>query len=85
MHTHQLGSTTVVLADDQPLMRSALRTVIDAEPDMTVADEVASGSELLAAVQRFDPQIVMVDHRLPDMTALDVMVRLKDSHPPHPA
>ena len=46
---------TVLIADDQPLMRGALRTCLEAEPDITVVGEAGDGAETVRMTQRLRP------------------------------
>ena len=62
---------TVVVADDQPLMRSALRTCLDNEPDMTLVGEAADGAECVRVAQRLRPDVVIVDVSTPIMDGIE--------------
>jgi DNA-binding NarL/FixJ family response regulator len=59
--------TTVLLADDQELMRMAFRMVIDTQPDMSIVGEAPNGQEAVAAAQRLAPDVVLMDVRMPEM------------------
>jgi DNA-binding NarL/FixJ family response regulator len=59
--------TTVLLADDQELMRMAFRMVIDTQPDMSIVGEAPNGREAVAAAQRLAPDVVLMDVRMPEM------------------
>ena len=61
----------VLIADDQPLMRAALRTCLEAEPDLTVVGEAANGVEAVRLAQRLRPDVVVMDVRMPIMDGIE--------------
>lgn len=56
---------TVVIADDHPLVRDGIVAILSREPDLVVAAEAASGPEAVAMVRRHDPDVVLMDLRMP--------------------
>lgn len=63
-------TTRVLLADDQPLMRSALRACLDAQSDLSVVGEAADGYEALELTRRTRPDVVVMDLRMPRMDGI---------------
>lgn len=57
---------TVALADDQQLIRAGFRSLLDAEPDLHVVGEAATGREAVALVTKERPDVVLMDIRMPD-------------------
>lgn len=55
----------VLLADDDPLVRRALQVLLDAEPDITVVGEAGDGAEAVAQTRRTEPDVVLMDVRMP--------------------
>ncbi|MET0353749.1 MAG: response regulator transcription factor [Plantibacter flavus] len=55
----------VVVADDQALIRGGFRALLDAEPDIAVVGEAAGGDEALVVVRREQPDVVLMDIRMP--------------------
>jgi YesN/AraC family two-component response regulator len=56
----------VLLADDQALLRGTFRLLIDAEPDMEVVAEAATGREAVRACRTARPDVVLMDIRMPE-------------------
>jgi DNA-binding NarL/FixJ family response regulator len=59
--------TSVLLADDQELMRIAFRMVMDTQPDIEIVGEAATGREAVEAARRLAPDVVLMDVRMPEM------------------
>lgn len=55
----------VLIADDQTLIRSGLRAIIDSEPGMEVVGEAGDGAEAVEAVRRLRPDVALMDIRMP--------------------
>ncbi|MEV1009000.1 response regulator transcription factor [Streptomyces sp. NPDC049881] len=60
----------VVLADDQALLRSAFRVLVDSDPGMTVTGEAAEGAEALRVIREAGADVVLMDIRMPGMDGL---------------
>ena len=69
---------TVVVADDQELMRGALRTCLEAEPDIQVVGEAADGAAAVRLVQQLRPAVVVMDVRMPIMDGIEATRRLAE-------
>jgi DNA-binding NarL/FixJ family response regulator len=57
--------TGVLIVDDDALIRAGLRAILDAEPDLTVVGEAADGADVVEAVRRLRPDVVLMDVRMP--------------------
>ena len=66
----------VLLAEDQALVRDGLRMMLAAEPDIEVVGEAAEGREALELVRRLDPDVVLMDVRMPELNGIDATRRL---------
>jgi DNA-binding NarL/FixJ family response regulator len=55
----------LIVADDHPVVREGLRAMLDAEPDLSVVAEAASGEEAVALAARLRPDLVLMDLRMP--------------------
>jgi DNA-binding NarL/FixJ family response regulator len=60
----------IVIADDDPLVRVGLRTVLDAEDDLSVVGEASDGREAIAAASELAPDVVIMDIRMPNLDGL---------------
>ncbi|HZR52256.1 MAG TPA: response regulator transcription factor [Streptosporangiaceae bacterium] len=58
---------TVLIADDQALVRSGLRAIIESEPGMRVVGEAGDGAEAVEAVRRLRPHVALMDIRMPHL------------------
>jgi DNA-binding NarL/FixJ family response regulator len=60
----------VALADDQALVRTGFRLIVQSQPDMEVVGEAADGREAIALVQRQSPDVVLMDIRMPNLDGI---------------
>ncbi|MGC4880664.1 response regulator [Micromonospora sp. DT43] len=67
-----MNSTRVLLADDQPDVRSGFRLVLDSQPDITVIGEATDGTAALALATRLRPDVVLTDIRMPGIDGLEL-------------
>jgi DNA-binding NarL/FixJ family response regulator len=72
-------SVSVLLVDDQELMRMAFRMVIDSQPDLSVAGEASNGHEAVAQVEALRPDVVLMDVRMPDLDGVEATRRIVGS------
>lgn len=74
-------SATVVVADDHPIVRQGLRSLLEKEPDLHVVGEAADGHEALALAEKLHPDILVADIGMPGMNGLEVAKRLHKTLP----
>lgn len=64
--------TTIVVADDHPIVREGLRTVLEREKDLSVVGEANDGLEAVRLVEQHRPALLIADLRMPGMSGLEV-------------
>jgi two-component system, NarL family, response regulator NreC len=67
-----MSITTIVVADDHPIVREGLRAVLAREKDLAVVGEASDGPEAMQLVEQHRPALLIVDLRMPGMSGLEV-------------
>ena len=67
---------SVLIVDDQDLVREGLRMLVEAEPDLAVAGEASDGGQALAQARLLDPDVILMDVRMPGVNGIDATARL---------
>jgi DNA-binding NarL/FixJ family response regulator len=68
--------TTVLLVDDQALVRAGLRLILEAEPDLQVAGEAGDGEEAVRLAGQLRPEVVLMDIRMPVLDGIGATARV---------
>ena len=74
-------SVRVLLADDHTLVRSGLRRILDAEPDLEVVAEAADGAEALELALAHELELAVLDVSMPKLTGLQAARRIREQRP----
>ncbi|MFC4115156.1 response regulator [Nonomuraea zeae] len=64
-------SVRIVVADDQELVRAGFSMILDAQPDIEVVAEAADGAQAVAAVRAHQPDLLLLDIRMPNMDGIE--------------
>jgi DNA-binding NarL/FixJ family response regulator len=70
----------VLIADDHPIVRDGLRRLLDLEEDIEVVGEAADGRQTLDLVDQLDPDVVLLDLRMPNIDGLTALQTMQSSH-----
>ena len=76
-----MGAMRVLVADDHRLMLEGVRRALDGVEDIEVVGEAQTGSQVLPMVSRTNPDVVLLDLRMPDMSGLACLEAIKQRHP----
>ena len=74
-------TVSVLLADDQPLLRRGFRMIIESEGDLTVTGEAGDGEEAVACARRNPPDVVLMDIRMPRTDGIEATRRIIAANP----
>jgi two-component system response regulator NreC len=76
-----MTSIKIMLVDDHEIVRAGLRMLLQAQQDIEIVAEAASGAEAMTLVQTHQPDVVLMDVSMPDMNGMEVTRQLKSCCP----
>ena len=75
------NTVRILIADDQSLFREGLRTLLSLQPDFLIEGEAANGAEAVEAARRLQPDVVLMDLRMPVMGGVEATRRVREASP----
>ncbi len=69
----------ILVADDHPMLREGLVTVLGTQPDFEVVGEAADGSEVVRLAERLNPDVILLDLEMPQVDGVAALERLRDT------
>jgi two-component system nitrate/nitrite response regulator NarL len=75
-----LGKIRIAIADDHPIFRDALCRILSFEPDLHVVAQVDDGMEVLKAIDRWRPDILLLDLNMPGLGGLSTLQKLREAN-----
>jgi DNA-binding NarL/FixJ family response regulator len=79
--TAEVSDRRVVVVDDHALLRAGTRRILEEAPGFDVVGEAGDGDTALAAIDELDPDVVLVDIRLPNTNGVDLAAQIVSEHP----
>ncbi len=70
----------IAIADDHPIVRDGIRKLLSLEDDLEIVGEAGDGREILQLIQEQDPDVLLLDLRMPNMDGLAVMQTLQNAN-----
>ena len=76
-----VSSSRIVVADDHPVVRRGVKDLLEAEPGFEVIGEASTGQEVIEAVERLKPDVLVLDVSMPGLSGLEVLLQVKNISP----
>lgn len=80
MTADKAGPIRILIADDHPILREGMRAIIAMQPDMEIVGEASNGLEAVALYDELQPDVVLMDLRMPEMNGVDAIAKIKSKY-----
>ncbi len=81
---HQADAVRIIIADDHPIFRKGLKSLLDAEPGFQVVGEAENGDEAVQLARALRPDILLLDLAMPNLSGMDALRELASESAPIP-
>jgi DNA-binding NarL/FixJ family response regulator len=71
----------VLSVDDHPLLREGIAAIINSQPDMSLVSQASTGTEAIKLYREHQPDVTLMDLRLPDLSGIDAMIAIRAEFP----
>jgi DNA-binding NarL/FixJ family response regulator len=71
----------VLSVDDHPLLREGIATIVGSQPDMLLVSQASSGNEAIRLFREHQPDVTLMDLRLPDLSGIDALIAIRAEFP----
>jgi DNA-binding NarL/FixJ family response regulator len=71
----------VLSVDDHPLLSEGIATIINSQPDMELVSQATTGTEAIQRYREHQPDVTLMDLRLPDLSGIDAMIAIRTEFP----
>ena len=71
----------ILSVDDHPLLREGIAAIIASQPDMILAAQATTGSEAIQEFRQHQPDVTLMDQRLPDISGIDALIAIRSDYP----
>jgi DNA-binding NarL/FixJ family response regulator len=77
----KVSTIRVFSVDDHPLLREGIATLVNSQPDMELIAQASTGTEAVQVFKQHEPDVTLLDLRLPDMSGIDTLIAIRTAFP----